>query len=69
MSHQPVRDTTEDFEALSVERRPSVVGEFFQFAKENRKWWILPIVLFMLAIGVLIILGGTAAAPFIYTLF
>jgi hypothetical protein len=37
--------------------------------KQNRKYWLIPIVLILLLVGALIILGSTAAAPFIYTLF
>ena len=43
--------------------------EFIHFLGENKKWWLLPIFLVLLAFGLLIILGGTGAAPFIYTLF
>jgi len=38
------------------------------FLSENKKWWLLPILLAVLALGVLVILGGTGAGPFIYTL-
>jgi len=38
--------------------------------KERKKWWLLPIIVALLAIGVLIVLSsGSAVAPFIYTLF
>ena len=43
--------------------------EFIRFLGENKKWWLLPIFLVLIALGLLIILGGTGAAPFIYTLF
>lgn len=46
-----------------------IVSEFIQFLKQNKKYWLIPILLALLAIGVLVILGGTSAAPFIYTLF
>ena len=41
----------------------------WDFLKHNKKWWLTPIILVLLLFGVLLILGGTAAAPFIYTLF
>ncbi|MBI5863332.1 MAG: hypothetical protein HZB38_02230 [Planctomycetes bacterium] len=69
MADQTKHDDAGEFQRLSAQARPGILAEFFAFAKANRKWWLLPIILFMLAIGVLIILGGTAAAPFIYTLF
>ena len=37
--------------------------------KENRKWWLLPILVLLRALGLLTFLAGTRAAPFIYTLF
>jgi hypothetical protein len=49
--------------------RTSFGREFWDFLKANKKWWLLPIVVVLLGIGLLITLAGTAAAPFIYTLF
>jgi Family of unknown function (DUF5989) len=58
-----------DFEKLGHERRHGLVGEFFGYLKQSKKWWLLPILLAMLVLGALVFLGGTGAAPFIYTLF
>jgi hypothetical protein len=46
-----------------------IVGEFADFLLHNKKWWLTPIVLVLLLVGLLVVLGGTGAAPFIYTLF
>jgi hypothetical protein len=46
-----------------------LLAEFVYFLLHNKKWWITPIVLVLLAFGLLIMLGGSTAAPFIYTLF
>jgi Family of unknown function (DUF5989) len=64
---QPPAD---DFEKAAAEQ-PSggLVAEFLAFLRHNKKWWLLPIVSILLLLGLLIILSGTAAAPFIYTLF
>lgn len=43
--------------------------EYGDFLMHNKKWWLLPIVVALLLVGLLVIFGGTAAAPFIYTLF
>lgn len=43
--------------------------EFISFLKNNKKWWLAPIITVFLLFGLLIILSGTGAAPFIYTLF
>jgi len=42
--------------------------EIFQFAMQNKAWWIVPTVLILLVLGILIF-SGQAVAPFIYTLF
>ena len=45
-----------------------LLAEFWQFLKYNKKWWLLPILLALLLLGVLVVLSGTALAPFIYPL-
>jgi uncharacterized protein YdaL len=49
--------------------QPGIFAEFFDFLIHNKKWWLTPIVLVLFLVGVLIVLGGTPAAPFIYTIF
>lgn len=44
--------------------------DLFSFLKKRKKYWLLPTILILLLFGVLIVLtGGSAIAPFIYTLF
>jgi len=44
--------------------------EFWQFLRVRKKYWLLPIILILLALGALIILTeGSALTPFIYALF
>jgi hypothetical protein len=59
----------EEIARLASEKRESLVGEFWGFLKQNKKWWLLPILAVMLLLGLLVFLGGSGAAPFIYTLF
>jgi hypothetical protein len=48
----------------------SILIELWQFLRMRKKFWLLPIVLVLLVFGGLIVLvQGTAVAPFIYTLF
>ena len=48
----------------------SIAVEFWQFLRVRKKYWLLPIVLMLLALGALMILTeGSALAPFIYALF
>jgi hypothetical protein len=55
--------------AAKSSHRSNIAGEFWYFLRNNKKWWLLPIVTILVAFGVLVFLSGTAAAPFIYTLF
>ncbi len=44
--------------------------DLWLFMKERKKFWLAPIVLVLLILGALIVFGGgSAVAPFIYTLF
>jgi hypothetical protein len=47
-----------------------VVGEFFQFLKQEKKYWLAPIIIVFVLFGLLIVFSqSSAVAPFIYTLF
>jgi hypothetical protein len=47
-----------------------VVGEFLQFLRQEKKYWLVPIVIVFLLFGLLIVFSqSSAVAPFIYTLF
>jgi Family of unknown function (DUF5989) len=54
---------------LASRKPPGLLPEFIAYLRENRKWWLLPIVLALLLLGLLMLAGGTGAAPFIYSLF
>ncbi len=44
--------------------------EIWEFLKVRKKWWLLPIIVLCVLLGMLIILTeGSALAPFIYTIF
>ena len=44
--------------------------EFWEFLKERKKYWLLPIIIVLALFGILIVLSqGSAVAPFIYTIF
>ena len=70
MPDQDQPQKSNDFAAQASQRQSGgLMSEFFDFLKDNKKWWLAPIVLSILGLGLLVMLGGTAAAPFIYTLF
>ena len=48
----------------------SIVKEFWNFLRVRKKFWLMPIVFFLLLLGmVLVVAKGSALAPFIYSLF
>jgi hypothetical protein len=58
-----------EFERAGTEEQLSLVQEFLLFIVQNKKWWLTPILLALALVGLLVVLGSTGAAPFIYTLF
>jgi hypothetical protein len=68
-STQNSRFTPEHFVKNAGLHRTGMFTEFAHFMMQNKKWWLLPVILILMLLGVLVVLGGTAAAPFIYTLF
>jgi hypothetical protein len=62
-------DSPHAFETAGQEKQESLLAEALRFLRQNKKYWLIPIILLLLVLGVLVILGGTVAAPFIYSLF
>jgi len=47
-----------------------VLSEFLQFLRQEKKYWLVPVVIVFLLFGLLIVFSqSSAVAPFIYTLF
>ena len=68
-TNPPADRPANQFAAQAQQHKTGIVREFVDFLLHNKKWWLIPIVVVLLALGVLVVLGSTAAAPFIYTLF
>ncbi|HMB80774.1 MAG TPA: DUF5989 family protein [Vicinamibacterales bacterium] len=50
--------------------KTQIVGEFLQFLKQEKKYWLAPIVVVLVVFGLLLVFAQTSAvAPFIYSLF
>jgi hypothetical protein len=48
----------------------AIVKEFLGFLREQKKWWLAPIVVFLLVLGALLVFAkGSALAPFLYSFF
>lgn len=58
-----------EFEKEAQGRQIGFFAEFWDFLKNNKKWWLTPIIVVLLLVALLVIFSGSAAAPFIYTLF
>lgn len=56
-------------EATAEEGSTGLFSEFWYFLTQNKKWWLLPMLVVLLGFGVLMLLSSTAAAPFIYAIF
>jgi uncharacterized protein DUF5989 len=61
--------TPSEFEKAGAPRRRNVLVEFAGFLGSNKKWWLTPIIVVILVLGVLVVAAGTGLAPFIYSLF
>ncbi len=47
-----------------------LLKELWQFLREEKKYWLVPIVILLVLFGILLVVAqGSAVAPFIYTLF
>ena len=55
-----------EFEQLGEEKQLSLVQEFVLFLREEKKWWLIPIIAVLALTSVLSLLGGSL--PFIYTI-
>lgn len=58
-----------EFEQLGQQQQLGLLAEFWLFIKEEKKWWLTPIIVVLLGVSALVMLTSSGAAPFIYTLF
>jgi hypothetical protein len=64
-----LKSAPRSFSELSGEKRRGPWRELAAFALENKRWWLIPILVILIAVGALALLSGTGLAPFIYTVF
>lgn len=57
-----------EFEQESKKERASLVGEFISFMANNKKWWLLPIIVCLGLLAMLALFAGTGAGIFVYPL-
>jgi hypothetical protein len=61
-------EKVDEFLQAAGEQDRGLVAEFVAFMAENKVWWLTPILVVFGLLGVLLILGATGVAPFIYAL-
>jgi len=55
---------------MSLRTHFEIFKDVWSLLRERKKWWLLPIIVFLVVFGVLVVISGSSAvAPFIYTLF
>lgn len=57
------------FDQQAKEKPQGLGAELWHFIRHNKKWWLTPVIVLLLLASVLIVLGGSGVAPFIYSLF
>jgi len=70
---EPRLDRGEDddggFERAAARKPRGLLGEYVDFLWSERKWWLAPVVFFLLLASGFVVLGGSGLAPFIYAIF
>ena len=66
---ETLHESRDNEQLLQAAGNPSFVSDLWDFLKTSRKWWMLPLFLMLLILSVILVLGKTAVAPFIHTLF
>jgi fluoride ion exporter CrcB/FEX len=64
-----VTHDADEFLEQSRRKRSSLAHELYQLLRHNKRWWLTPIIIVMLLLGLLSLFAGSSVAPFIYTLF
>lgn len=55
---------------MAFKKKLAIIAELASFLKARKRWWLLPIVIFLVALGAFIVFAeGSALAPLIYALF
>ena len=67
--HRPASAGADEFIRQAEATQPSQLREILAFVRQEKKWFLLPIILILLVAGLFVVLSGTAVAPFIYTIF
>jgi hypothetical protein len=66
-----MQDAPDEFEKAARAKKTSLSRELIAMLRQNKKWWLLPILIALLVVGLLIAIAvvSPGAAPFIYPFF
>jgi hypothetical protein len=67
--NQADKEPDQEFRTAAEQPQMSFLREFWMFLRENKKWWLAPIVIGLSILALVAVLSATGLAPFIYTLF
>lgn len=50
--------------------KPSLIGDFIGFIRHEKKWWMIPLVLVIVGLGLVsVFVTSSSLSPFVYSLF
>jgi len=67
MSEQPDSERRSEFKQAASD--PGFLAELGEFLIESKKFWLVPLLVALLLLGLLVVLSGPSVAPFIYSIF
>jgi hypothetical protein len=59
---------SQSFQDAADAPEPGIVREFIDFLATSKKWWLTPIIVVLLLVAGLVLLAGSPAGPFLYSL-
>tara|TARA_Y100001934_G_scaffold31861_1_gene35673 strand:+ start:779 stop:1021 length:243 start_codon:yes stop_codon:yes gene_type:complete len=62
------KDSPPSIADLAEQQSPGIAREFWDFLKNNKKWWLLPILLILALLFILVLINGSPLAPLLYPL-
>ncbi len=68
-SPSPPPSSAAQFAKMAEDRQPGFFSEFCLFLRQNKKWWLTPILIILFLLIALVIISQTPLAPFIYPFF
>lgn len=57
------------FASAAEEKELGLLAELWDFLLHSKKWWLTPIILALILLGILVLVGGSSLASFLYPLF